>query len=107
MRVLLDECTPRRLKREFGELDVSHVADLGWQGRRNGRLLASMRESGFEVLVTVDRNLQFQQNLPEAGIAVIVLCATTNRAADLRLLIPEVRELLGMVRPGNVYHVGV
>lgn len=107
MKVLLDECTPRRLKHEFGDLDVTHVADLGWQGRRNGRLLASMRDSGFDTLVTVDRNLQFQQNLPEAGIAVLVLRATTNRVADLRRLIPEIRELLRTVQPGHVYRVGV
>lgn len=107
MKVLLDECTPRRLKREFGDLDVTHVADLGWQGRRNGKLLASMREAGYDALVTVDRNLQFQQNLPEAGIVVIVLRATTNRLADLRLHIPAVRDLLRTAEPGHVYRTGV
>jgi len=107
VRVLLDECTPRRLTRELHGLDVAHVADLGWQGRRNGRLLASMRESGFDTLITVDRNLQFQQNVPAAGMIVVVLVAKTNRLADLRPLIPRVREILAAACPGIVYPVGV
>lgn len=103
MRILLDECTPRRLKRELPGLDVAHVTDLGWQGRRNGRLLASMREGGFDTLITVDRNLPFQQNVPAAGMVVIVLYAVTNRVADLRPLMPAVREILTTAKPGSVY----
>ena len=105
MRVLLDECTPHRLKRELPGLDVAHVIDLGWQGRRNGRLLASMRSDGFDALITVDRNLQFQQNIPAVAIVVVVLHAVTNRIADLRPLMPAVREILSSAKPGNVYRV--
>ena len=106
MRVLLDECTPRRLKRDLPGLEVVHVTDLGWQGRRNGRLLASMREAGFDTLITVDRNLQFQQNVPAAGMIVVVLYAVTNRIIDLRPLMPAVCEILATARPGNVYRAG-
>jgi hypothetical protein len=106
VRILLDESTPRPLKREFAGLDVTHVADIGWLGRANGYLLASMRASGYDTLITVDKNLQFQQNVPASGIAVIVLHAVTNRLADLRPLVPIVRELLVGAKPGNVYRAG-
>ena len=107
MRVLLDECVPRPLKREFAGFDVAHVTELGWAGRRNGVLLASMRDEGFGTLVTVDRNLQFQQNIPAADMIVVVLYAPTNRIPDLRQLMPGVRDILATAKPGTVYRVGV
>ena len=103
----MDESIPRPLKREFTGLDVTHVADIGWQGRKNGYLLASMREERFDTLITVDKNLQFQQNIPASGIAVVVLHAATNRLAHLRPLMPAVRELLVNAKPGSVYRAGV
>jgi hypothetical protein len=107
VRILLDECTPRRLRRELPEFAVEHVSDLGWQGRRNGVLLASMKDAGFSVLITVDRNLQFQQNVPAAEVAVVVLSAATNRMHDLVPLIPELRVILADAKPGFIYRVGV
>ncbi|MBI3761533.1 MAG: hypothetical protein HY260_06680 [Chloroflexi bacterium] len=74
-RILLDECVPRRLRRELPELSVAHVQDEGWAGQCNGALLRLMRGAGFAVLVTVDRNLAYQQNVAAAGITVIVLHA--------------------------------
>ena len=106
MRILLDESTPRRLKRDFSGLDVTHVADLDWQGRENGVLLASMRDESFDILITVDQNLQFQQNTPAVGIVVVVLHAASNRLADLRPLVPAVRTILAQAKPGNVYRAG-
>lgn len=107
MRILFDECTPRPLLREMGELDAAHVLDLGWQGRKNGVLLASMLEAGFTVFVTVDRNVPYQQNIPASGLIVIVLEAAKNRLADLRPLMPGVREILQTAQPGQVYRTGV
>jgi hypothetical protein len=106
VRVLLDECVPRPLKRELAGFDVVHVTELGWAGRRNGILLASMREAGFDTLVTVDRNLQFQQNIPAAGMIVVVLYARTNRIPDLRPLMPAVRDILATAKAGTVYRAG-
>jgi len=73
MRILLDECVPRRLRRELPEHDVHTVAEMGWAGKKNGELLQSLAGQGFEVLLTVDQNLRHQQNLKAAGIAVVVL----------------------------------
>ena len=106
MRVLLDECTPRPLARELADIDAVHVLDLGWQGRRNGALLAGMVAEGFTVFVTVDRNLSFQQNVPASGVAVVVLQAPTNRLRDLLPLLSELRRTITIAQPGRVYRLG-
>ncbi len=106
MRILLDECVPRGLGRALADLDVAHVVDLGWSGRRNGVLLESLIAAGFTVFITVDRNLVFQQNIPASGIIVVVLHAMKNRVADLVPLLPEVREILAVAERGQVYRAG-
>ena len=107
MRVLLDECVPRRLRRELPGHDVSTATDEGWSGRRDGDLLALMRAAGFRVFVTVDRNLAYQQNVAAAGVAVIVLHARTNRARDLVPLGPQLRAAVETAPIGQVTHVAV
>lgn len=106
-RILLDECVPRRLRHELPDLSVSHVRDEGWTGQRNGILLRLMREAGFGILVTVDRNLAYQQNVAAAGIAVIVLHARGNRTVDLIPLVPALRAALPTATPGQVIRLGL
>jgi hypothetical protein len=107
LRILLDECVPRRLGRDLVGHDVSHVTSQGWGGKRNGVLLEVMRMEGFEVLITVDRNLAFQQGLPRIPVAVMVLHAHSNRIADLRPLVPAILDALASVSPGQITRVGV
>jgi hypothetical protein len=106
-RIPLDECVPRRFRRELPDLPVSHVRDENWTGQRNGVLLRLMHEAGFAILITVDRNLAYQQNVAAAGIAVIVLHARANRAIDLVPLVPALRAALADATPGQVIRVGV
>jgi hypothetical protein len=87
VKVFLDECVDWRLMREIVGHDVSTARQMGWTTIKNGVLLA-LASQHFDVFVTVDRNLAFQQNLEGLSIAVIVLRAHTNRLADLRPLIP-------------------
>ena len=77
MDVLLDECIDQRLIRALPGHDVRSVPQMGWAGIKNGRLMA-LAEQQFDVFVTVDRNLSFQQNLPKFTIAVIVLHASSK-----------------------------
>ena len=77
MRLLLDECVPRPLLRDLSGHDAHHVVDQGWSSKRNGELLKLMLEERFEVLLTVDQNLPFQQNLRASGIGVVVMVART------------------------------
>jgi hypothetical protein len=105
MRLLVDECVPRPLVRDLGAHDAHHVVDLGWSSKRNGELLKIMLEGGFEAFPTVDRNLQFQQNLQWSRIAVVVAVARTNRLAELRPLVPAIPGALDRIRPGEVIEV--
>jgi len=85
MRIFLDECIDWRLSRELTDHVVGTARSMGWTSIKNGELLA-LASQEFDVFITVDRNIQFQQNLDLAGIPVIVLQARTNRLADLQPL---------------------
>lgn len=105
MKLLLDECIDRKLAREFVGYEVKTVPQMGWAGVKNGQLLA-LAEAEFDVFITVDRNLSFQQNLPQFDIAVIVLQAQSNRLADLQPLAPKVLAILATVAKGQATIVG-
>ena len=93
MRLLIDECIDRRLARELTGHDVKTVPQMGWAAFQNGRLLA-LAEKEFQVFVTVDRNLSYQQILSRFDIAVLVLRAKTNRISDLKPLVPKILRAL-------------
>ena len=78
---------------------------MGWSGAKNGALLTLMVAQGFEVLITVDRNLGHQQNLQTVGVAVIVLVAASNRFADLAPLMPSTKVALSAIGPGDVVEI--
>jgi hypothetical protein len=101
VRILLDECIDCRIAKEIEGHEVVTVPQAGWAGIKNGELLALAQEQ-FDVLVTVDRNLSFQQNLPQFNIAVVVLEAPTNRLIDLRRLLPKLHGLLQGLVKGQV-----
>jgi PIN like domain len=105
MRILLDECAPRPLKRELADYEIRTVVELGWSGKKNGELLRLMIQEGFTILLTTDQNLRYQQNLQQARVAVIVLVASSNRLPDLVPLIPDVRKALNTVTLGEVIEV--
>jgi predicted nuclease of predicted toxin-antitoxin system len=105
VRVLLDECLPRRLKRDLVGHDARTAPEMGWASKRNGELLR-LAEREFDVFLTVDRKLQHQQNLPTFSIAIIVMVARTNTLLDLRLLITEVLRVLPTAKPGQAVIVG-
>ena len=90
----------RKFTREFVGYEVKTVPQMGWAGVKNGQLLA-LAEAEFDVFLTVDRNLSFQQNLPQFNIAVIVLQASSNRLADLKPLAPEVLAILATATKGQ------
>lgn len=106
MRVLLDECAPRPLKRQLAEYDIKTVVEMGWSGKKNGELLQLMSQEGFTILLTTDQNLRYQQNLQQAGVAVVVLVAQSNKLADLLPLLPDARKVLNTIVPGAVVEVG-
>jgi predicted nuclease of predicted toxin-antitoxin system len=108
MKLLLDECLPRKMKFLFSGSGhtCETVREAGFGGKENGELL-SLAEGKFDVLVTVDKNLKHQQNITNRRIAILVIRADSNDIDDLRPHLPEMLAGLRSVRPGQVVEVGV
>ena len=79
---------------------------MGWSSKRNGELLRLMVAAQFQALLTVDQNLEFQQNLRASGIGVVVVLAKTNRVKELRPLVPQILEALDRISAGELIRVG-
>ena len=105
MRILLDESLPRQLARLIPDHEVRTVKQMGWAGTRNGPLLRLAAQQ-FDVLLTADQSLEFQQNLTDLALGVVVLLAPTNRIESLQPLIPDLLRVLPTTKPGQVLRVG-
>ena len=105
MRILLDESLPRNLKLELPGHDAQTVQKRGWSGLKNGELLREASRE-FQVFLTGDRNLEFQQNLTTLPIAVIVMVAVNNRIETLRSLVPDVLKALRTIQLGQLVRIG-
>ena len=106
MRVLLDECVPKRLGATLAPHIVSTVVEMGWSGIKNGELL-TLGASMFDCFLTVDRNLQFQQNASALPMAILVVRSRDNRFESLVTLVPEMLEALASLQPKQLVTVGV
>jgi len=105
MRVLIDENLPRKLAGYLQGHDCRTVTECGWAGRKNGELL-SLAEPLFNVLLTLDKSVPYQQDLAAGRIAILIVRARSNRIQDLLPLIPECLAALERIRPGEVIRVG-
>ncbi|MEI6587041.1 MAG: hypothetical protein WCL56_13205 [Sediminibacterium sp.] len=106
MKILLDESLPRKLSTDFGsEHEVWTVRDKGWLGKKNGELLKLMIEDDFELFITVDKNLPYQQNLERLPLTIFVLNAKDNRRSTLQKLIPFVFEKISIGNLQNVIEI--
>lgn len=104
MKLLLDECVTRYLKPEFVGHDVHTVDEAGLKGLQNGNLLRAA-SGKFDVLITVDKSLSYQQNLSLFGLAILVLVAGSNAFDALKPLIPQALRALDRIEPGQVVRV--
>ena len=104
MKVLLDECLPKRLKRQVQADLVRTVPEMGWAGTKNGALLRLV-EREFDVLLTNDQNLEHQQNLARFDLAVVVLVALSNDIEDLRPLMPAANEAMRNIGPREIKYI--
>ncbi len=101
MKVLLDECLPKKLKHEVEADFVQTVPEAGWANKKNGELLR-LAEVDFDVLLTNDQNMEHQQNLQKFDLAFVVLVAPTNDIADLTPLMPAANEVLKTIKSGEI-----
>jgi len=95
---------PRRLKRSFPTHEVLTAGDVGWDGLRNGKLLAVVA-TRFQVFLTIDKNIKNQQNLATLPVAVVVIMARTNRFEDIAPFVPVIEETLKILRPCTLVEV--
>lgn len=105
MRLLLDESVPSQLRLLLPDHTVRTVVEMGWSGVKNGELLALAADQ-FDVFVTVDKNLPYQQNLSALPIARVVLDALSNELVCLQPLVPALTTALLVLRPRTYVHIG-
>ena len=99
MKILLDECVNRRLARSIPDHEVATTTGMGWNGIRNGQLLARAVSAGFDVFMTLDKSLSFQNDISSIPIAVFVLRVRSNRLTDLKPLVPKL--LVALTAPAR------
>ena len=104
MKLLLAECVARDLKEDLAAHEVTTVTEAGYQGMKNGALLRAAATQ-YDVLITVDRNLAFQQNIRSLQIAILVIVAGGITYDNLKPFSPRILEALGGIQPGEVVTV--
>ena len=104
MKLLLDECVTRHLNREFVHHEVHTIEQAGFKGLENGYLLKAASGS-YEVLITVDRNLSYQQNLTGLDIAILILATRRNSYVRLKPLMPRALRALETIKAGDVVRI--
>lgn len=108
MKLLFDECVPRKVKFLFadGGHEGETVGDAGFSGKGNGELLA-LAEGRFDVLVTIDKNIRYQQNMTGRNIAILIMRPASNDLDDIRPLVPSALIALQSLKPGQVFEVRI
>lgn len=100
-KVLFDENVPQKLRRDLPEFFIRTAQEQGWSSFKNGQLLArAVRE--FEVLVTIDQRMRYQQNLQSLSLGIVVIDTRDTRFESIRAHVEELREAIASVRPGEV-----
>ncbi len=106
MRILIDECVDERLRNSLPGHDCHTARYAGLAGLKNGDLLVAAEAAGFDVLLTVDQGIAYEQNLKSRKIAIIVLHAKSNRLKDLLPLLPATLARLESIKPGETVPIG-
>jgi len=103
MKILLDECVTKRLKAHLEEFDVATVKELHLSGTKNGKLLTFCIENNFDIILTIDKNLIFQQNLDQYPIIIVVLNSPTSKIEDLVTFLPSFKLQVDKFQKHNFY----
>jgi hypothetical protein len=106
MRVLIDECIPRKIKRSLPGHECQTVPEAGLAGKTNGEPLSLAERHGFEVFLTMDKGIEYEQNPTGRNIAIVIVRAKSNRLADLLPHAAECVERISSVKRGQIAQVG-
>ena len=103
MKILLDECVTKSLKKHLENHDVYTVADMNWLGKKNGNLMRCAIEEGFDILLTIDKNLQFQNNMNDYKIAIVIFDTFNSKLESILKFIPDFEKQIDRYEKGKVY----
>ena len=103
MRILLDECVTKKLKPLLSAFNVKTVAEMGFSGLKNGKLLAATQEAGFDILLTIDKNMDYQQNISKFRLSIIVFDVKNSNIKYLQPLVPKFIQLIEEIHIGKTY----
>ncbi|HMK21995.1 MAG TPA: DUF5615 family PIN-like protein [Terriglobales bacterium] len=106
MKVLIDECLPRKLKRALTGHDCQTAPESGLAGLKNGELLDRSELMGFEVFITLDRGVEYQQRLEDRKLGVLLIRSKSSRLQDLLPKVPDILRTLDRISPGQLIKVG-
>ena len=107
MKILLDECVTKRLKKHLNNLNVFTVRELELSGIKNGKLMAYCSDNNFDVLLTIDKNLMFQQNLEKYPVTIVVLNSLSSKIEELVLFIPSFEKQINSFQKHKAYLIDV
>jgi len=105
MKILLDECVTKKAKPLFFEHEVYTVAEMGFSGLKNGELLAEMENSGFDILITIDKNIDFQQSIGNRNLTVVIFNAVKSNLRYIQELIPKFKSQINTFEKGKTYRI--
>jgi len=106
MKLLLDERIPRKFKDSLLSHESRTASEEAWAGKKNGELRTPAEESGYLAFITLDRGIEYQENLKPRSLAVILIRTKSNRLADLLRHVPEILRVLESAEPGQLAKVG-
>jgi predicted nuclease of predicted toxin-antitoxin system len=105
MKILIDECVPRKLKRHLSDHDCTTVPEAGLAGKDNGELLSAAEKLGFDVFLTLDRGFEYEQSLAARAIAVLIFRAKSSQIDDLLPLVPRCLAELRSIKSGQLVRI--
>ena len=103
MKILLDECVTKHLKKYLTEFDVCTVSEMGWSGIKNGKLMQFCTENGFDILLTIDKNLMFQQNIEKYALTIVAINCPTSKLEALLNYLPNLKQQIQNFEKGKSY----
>jgi hypothetical protein len=103
MKILLDECVTKHLKPLLNEFEVHTTTEMEWSGIKNGKLMALCVGFGFDVLLTIDKSLQYQQSLEKFAITIVILDSVSSKFEELRDFVPAFKEQVNQFEKHKAY----
>ena len=103
MKILLDECVPKRLKPYLAEFEVFTVSQMKWNGIKNGKLMTLCIDNGFDLLLTIDKNMMHQQNLDKYPVTIVILNCFTSKIEELITFLPSFKSQVPVLEKHRAY----